>query len=122
MEVAELCGAIYICRVPRARVDPFLRIQQEAAELYKTHGALDDITWTPADLAPKYGCIGFQDALSPGGDEVILVGISIFRDRAYHDEVMARVDADERIVTLYRELTQLIDVSKVVRGEFDRAI
>lgn len=52
VEVAELYGAIYICRVPGAQVDQFLRIQQEAAQLSKAHGGLDDITWTPADLAP----------------------------------------------------------------------
>ncbi|MBE3598632.1 MAG: hypothetical protein IMX02_07485 [Limnochordaceae bacterium] len=48
--------------------------------------------------------------------------IGIVRDRVHHDEVMARVDGDERIVMLYRQLTQLIDVSRVVRGEFDRTV
>lgn len=92
------------------------------AAIYKAHGAVEDITYAPADLTPKYGCTGFPEALAPAPDEVILVEITSFRDRAHHDEVMARVDADERVLALYREVSGIIDVARVVRGEFDRAV
>ena len=115
-------SVIYIFRVPKAQVGAFLEIQRQAAKIYKEYGALDDTTWGPADLAAKYGCTSFSAALSTTSQEVIFVEVATFRDRGHHDEVMARVDSDERISTLYRQLTNLIDVSTVVRGEFEQAV
>jgi uncharacterized protein YbaA (DUF1428 family) len=114
--------SIYIYRVPKENVDAFLRIQQEAAEIYQRYGALADETFAPVDLEAKYGCVPFFKALDVEEDEVIFIGLSRFRDRAHHDQVMSQVDADERIGDLYGQVTKLLDISRVVRGEFERAI
>ena len=114
--------SIYIYRVPRSNVDDFLRVQREAAEIYLRHGALDDATYSAANLEAKYGCASFGDAFDVGEDEVILFGISRFRDRAHHDEVMAEVDSDDKINGLYDKVTTLLDVGRIVRGEFERVV
>ena len=62
------------------------------------------------------------DALEVGEDEVLFIGLSRFHDRAHHDRVMAQVDADERIGELYGQVTRLLDVGRVLRGEFERAV
>ncbi len=113
---------IYIYRLKRDRLDSFLDIQRQAAAIYKEHGALDDETLQAVDLTPRYGCAGFADAFSAADDETICVGLARYRDRAHHDEVMARVNADPRIDTLFAEVTDVIDLAHVVLGEFERVV
>lgn len=114
--------SIYIYRVPRKNVDAFLRIQQEAAAIYQRYGALADETYAPVNLEAKYGCVPFSEVLDVEEDEVVLIGFSRFRDRAHHDQVMSQVDSDERISDLYGEVTKLLDINRVVRGEFERVV
>jgi len=113
---------IYVYRVPRENVEAFLRVQGEAAVIYREFGALDDEIFAPANMKAKYGCVAFPEALEVAEGEEVFVSLSRFRDRVHHDEVMGRVDADERINELYKEVTALMDVGRVVRGEFQRVI
>jgi uncharacterized protein YbaA (DUF1428 family) len=112
--------SIYIYRVPLANVEAFTRVQREALAIYCEHGAIDDATFTPVDLAARYGCLGFEEGVGATLDERIFVSVSHFRDRAQHGAVMALVDADPRIERLYDEVTRLLDVARVVGGEFER--
>lgn len=114
--------SIYIYRVPRAHVDAFLRVQAAALAIYRAHGALDDATYAPVDLAARYGCAGFADAIGAGEDEELFVSVSQFRDRAHHDEVMAIVDEHPQIAELYAQIVGVLDVSRIIRGEFTRAV
>ena len=114
--------SIYIYRVARENVEAFLRVQQQAAAIYQRCGALEDETFALANSGAKYGCAAFSDVLDVGEEEQVFISISRFRDRAQHDEVMARVDADDRISELYKEVTELLDVGHVVRGEFERVV
>lgn len=114
--------SIYIYPVPRENVDAFLLVQREAATIYQQYGALDDETYAAVDLDSKYGCGAFVDVFDIKDDEEVFIGFSRFRDRAHHDEVMAKVDSDQRINELYDKVTTLLDVGRVVRGEFERVV
>jgi hypothetical protein len=37
-----------------------------------------------------------------------------------HDTVMEKIDTDKEIEELYNEITKVIDVRRVVRGEFEK--
>ena len=112
--------SIYIYRVPRENVDVFLRVQRDAAGIYRRYGAIDDETFAPVNLEAKYGCAGFTGALDISEGEKVFIGMSSFHDRLHYDTVMAQVDRDERISELYEEVASLLDVGRVVRGEFKR--
>lgn len=114
--------AVYIYRVPREHVGAFLAIQREALAIYRAHGALDDETLAPVSLAAKYGCAAFDDALPVAPGEEIFISLGRFRDRAHHDAVLARVDADPRIGELYAAVGGLLDIVRIARGEFARAV
>jgi len=114
--------SIYIYRVPRENVDVFLRVQREAAEIYRRCGAIHDETFAPVNLEAKYGCAGFTGAFDIRDGEEVFIGLSSFHDRPHHDTVMAQVDRDERINELYEEVANLLDVGRVVRGEFERVV
>ena len=111
---------MYIFRVPGDKVETFLRVQKSAEQIYKQYGALDDETFAPADLAAKYGCASFASAVDVDSSEQLHVGLSRFRDRAHHDEVMSKVDNDERIGELYIEMLTIIDMGHTLRGEFEK--
>lgn len=115
-------ASIYIYRVPRENVKAFLRIQRQAAEIYREYGALDDETFGPVDLEAKYGCGAFANGLALAEGEDVLIGISRFRDQAHHEEVMEQVGSAPRINELYDEVTALLDVGRIVRGEFERVV
>ena len=112
---------VYVYRVAPDKVDDFLRIQRAAAAIYVEHGALDDETLAPIDLVPKYGLLGMAEAVD-AGDDAVLLGLARFRDRAHHDEVMERVNADARIDALFEEVGQVIELGRVAMGEFERVI
>ena len=114
--------SIYLYRVPRENVEVFLRVQRDAAEIYRRYGAIDDVTFAPANLEAKYGCDGFTGALDIREGEEVFIGMSSFHDRLHHDTVMEQVDQDERIRELYEEVACLLDVGRVVRGEFERVV
>ena len=114
--------SIYVYRVPRKNVEAFLRIQQKAASIYRRYGALRDESFAPVHLEAKYGCVSFSDTFRVEEGEQVFIGMSRFRDRAHHDEVMARVDSDQVINELYESMTALIDLGCVVRGEFERVV
>jgi uncharacterized protein YbaA (DUF1428 family) len=114
--------SIYIYRVPQDHIEAFLRVQREAAVIYRQYGALDDETFGPCNLEAKYGCSPFPAAFEIEEGEEVFVSLSRFRDLAHHDVVMSQVDADERIGQLYEEISNLLDVGHVVRGEFERVV
>lgn len=108
--------------MPQENVEAFLQIQREAADIYRHYGALDDATFVASNLEAKYGCTAFGDAFDVAEHEVVLIGLSSFRDRTHHDEVMEKVDADERISMLYHKVTTLLDIGRFVRSEFERVL
>lgn len=111
---------MYIFRVPGNKIEAFLRVQKSAEQIYKQYGALDDETFAPADLAAKYGCASLTSAVDVSSSEQIHVGLSRFQDRAHHDDVMSKVDNDERIEALYTEMLTIVDMGRTLRGEFEK--
>jgi uncharacterized protein YbaA (DUF1428 family) len=118
----KLYCVIYIFRVPRKNVEAFLRIQGEASEIYLRYGSLGEETLASTGSVAKYGCIPFFNTVELNEDEDIFLSISHFRDKAHHDQVMAQIDLDPNIDRLYREITNLVDIDRVVRGEFKQVI
>jgi uncharacterized protein YbaA (DUF1428 family) len=112
--------AIYV--VPEEHVEQFLRVQRETLAIYQDEGCLDEVTFAPVDLHAKYGCTTFDSVLGTAPGEQVFVSVSKFHNRAHHDEVMEKVDADPRLAQLYTELSKLLDTGRIVRGEFERVV
>lgn len=109
---------IYIYPVLEKNIKEFLRIQSEAAKIYKGYGALSDDTFYLDNAEPEYGCLPFTRALKLNKGERIYLSITTFESANHHDEVMNKVNADSEIDKLYREVKKVIDVSRIIRGEF----
>ena len=53
-------------------------------------------------------------------NETLMCSVSTFNNKHHHDMVMGNVDSDMRIEELYNEMIKVIDISRVVRGEFEK--
>ncbi len=112
--------ALYLFPVPHSRAETFIRVQKAAGDIYLRCGALEDVTLEPVSLESAYGCAGFGSAVTLREGETLYLGLSRYRDSAHHDEVMAHVDADPEISALYAEMLTVLEMGRVVRGEFGR--
>ena len=108
----------YIYRVPFNNQKEFKRIQLESSKIYEEYGAISDITYIGISLDNKYGCTGISTTVPTSKDEIIYFSITKFKDKKHHDEVMEKVDKDIKINQLYNEICSLLDVKKIIRGEF----
>ena len=100
---------LYIYPVARKHSAAFLRIQKEAAQLYKDYGAIDDEMFEAANLDPKYGCVSFPTVISFNQDETLFFSVTRFHSRGDQEEVMAKVNVDPRIGKLYSQVTDLVE-------------
>lgn len=114
--------ALYFYRVPKQNIESFLMVQNKSAEIYKKNGAIDDWTFGPENLKAKYGCISFSQEVPVNADEELFFSLSLFKSKDDHDRIMSLVDKDPEIEKLYDRICNLIDLSKVVRGEFNRLV
>lgn len=97
-------------------------VQKKSSDLYKKYGAIDDWTFEPESLEPKYGCSSFLTEIEVGSDEELFFSLSLFNSKEDHDRIMSLVDTDPEIEDLYKDICDLIDISKIVRGEFNRFV
>jgi len=111
---------VNIIPIPRKYVDAFLRIEHDAAAIYREYGGLGNEILSPVNLDPSYGCTAFGAVLDVATDETIYIVLDRFHDHAHYDQMMGQVNADPRIDALFDEFAQLVNVRRIVRGEFER--
>jgi len=97
-------------------------VQKKSAEIYKRNCAIDDWTFGPENLKAKYGCVSFVQEIHVDAGEELFFSLSLFNSKVDHDKIMSLVDKDPEIEKLYDQVCSLIDLSKVVRGEFNRLV
>lgn len=101
-------------------VDAFLRIERAADAIYREYGGLGNEILSPVNLDPSYGCAAFGAVLDVAADEAVYIVVDRFHDRAHYAQMMGRVNADPRIDALFDEFAHLVEVRRIVRGEFER--
>lgn len=114
--------SLYFYRIPKNQIDEFIRIQKKSAEIYRKYGAVDDWTFGAEDLTSKYGCDSFLNSIRIEPTESLFLSLSQFVSREEHDRVMALVDCDPEIANLFEEACIVMDISRVIRGEFNRLV
>jgi uncharacterized protein YbaA (DUF1428 family) len=107
----------YLFRVAANHVDRFQRITADAGAIYRRHGATDSVTLKITEARGRYGCIGLADQIDVGTDEQLFMGIDSFRDLEQFHALMPQIDADPEILSLYQQIQDVVDLSKVIRWE-----
>lgn len=111
--------AIYLYPVAKENEQKFIDINKSAGRIYMKYGAVNDQTFQGTRINSMYGSQGMVSAVELYENEKVMLGVSTFHSKAHHDEVMDKVDQDEEVNDLYIEMTKTIDISRVVRGEFE---
>lgn len=111
---------IYLYPVPKPNMNKFIQINKKASLIYKQHGAVEDDTFQSTFVDSVYGCVGMRSSVRLDKNEMLMVSISTFHDQDHHNRVMEKVDNDKEIIDLYHEMLTVIDMSRVVRGEFEK--
>ena len=113
-------NVLYLYPVLNLKKDRFIEINKKAALIYKEYGALEDDTFQSTFIDGIYGCKGMEASVELHENETLMCSVSTFHDKHHHDEVMEKVDSDIRIEELYGDMMKVIDMSRVVRGEFEK--
>lgn len=109
---------IYLYPVLKENKELFLKINREAERIYKYYGAIESETFTASSIRPEYGCSGMVSAVELHESEILMLEINRYHNQDHHSQVLEKVDNDEQIAKLYNQMTKVLDVSRIVRGEF----
>ncbi len=86
----------YVAAVPKANREAFVRFCGTAAEVFKSHGALEVVdTW--GDDVPDGKLTSFPMAVNCGADEVVSFGYIVWPSKEARDAGMQAAMADERM-------------------------
>lgn len=113
-------NVLYLYPVLNQNKDQFIEINKKASIIYKEYGAIEDNTFQSTFIDAINGCKGMESSVELQENETIMCSVSTFKNKQHHDIVMEKVDSDYRIEELYLEMIKVIDMSRVVRGEFER--
>jgi uncharacterized protein YbaA (DUF1428 family) len=111
--------AFYLYRVPIGNVDLFLRIVNEAADVYRRYGAIVTPAMRLTDGESKYGCVGLYDLVELNPGEQLYMGFDSFRDVEQFRTLMNKIDSDPEIGRLFKEIQEVIDLKRIVRWEME---
>lgn len=107
----------YVLPVPKKNLKAYRRIAQQAAKLWREHGALDYKECVGDDLTTKMGVPFPKHAKVKAGETVIFAYI-VFKSRAHRDRVNAKVMKDPRIHDMCDPKDMPFDHKRMVYGGF----
>ncbi|MBY0147816.1 DUF1428 family protein [Neobacillus niacini] len=111
-------NVLYLYPVLKDKKDRFIEINKKASLIYKEYGAVEDEIFQGTFFDAIYGCKGMKSSVDFHENETLMCSVSTFNSKHHHDMVMEKVDCDRRIEELYNEMINVVDMSRVVRGEF----
>ena len=111
---------LYLYPVLKQKKDRFIEINKKVSLIYKEYGAIEDDTYQGTLIGAMYGCKGMDASVELNENETLMCSVSTFNNKHHHDIVMGKVDSDNRIEELYNEMIKVIDISRVVWGEFEK--
>lgn len=120
MEAGLVSHILY--RVPKKNHDAMLEICKQANDMFNQHGALRyDVFQLGNTDVPMEGFTNIATTVSANQDEEVWVESLSYKDLQHMNEVMARMEKDERMGPLMKQSVDLLPLgAKFIIGEFDR--
>jgi uncharacterized protein YbaA (DUF1428 family) len=111
-----------VYRVPKKNHDSMLQICKEAYDMFKQHGILhyEALQLSNTDV-PMEGFANIASIISANQDEEVWIESIYYRDRQHMNEVMAKMEKDERAGQMMKQSMDLLPPgAKFIVGDFDR--
>ncbi len=106
----------YVLAVPKKKLQAYRRLAQQAAKVWRDHGALDYKECVGEDMHPQWG-VHFPKMMKVKRGETVVFAWIVFKSRADRDRVNARVMKDPRIAnTDMKDMP--FDAKRMVYGGF----
>lgn len=109
-------------RVPKKNHDAMLQLCKEAYNMLKQHGILHyDAFKLSNSSVPMDGFDNIANIISANQDEEVWIESIYYKDRQHMDEVMSKMEKDERMGESMKQSMALIPPgTKFIMGEFER--
>jgi uncharacterized protein YbaA (DUF1428 family) len=111
-----------VYRVPKNNHDAMLQICKDAYDMFKQYGILhyDAFKLSNTDV-PTEGFANIANVISANQDEEVWIESIYYRDRQHMNEVLARIDKDERSGPMWKQSMDLLpQEAKFIVGDFER--
>jgi len=111
-----------VYRVPKENHDAMLQICKEAYEMLKQHGILhyDAFKLSNTDV-PMEGFANIASIISANKEEEVWIESIYYRDRQQMNEVLAKMEKDERAGQMMKQSMDLLPQgARFIVGDFER--
>ena len=109
----------FVAAVPTANKDVYRRHAEEAAEIFKTHGALSFVEcW--GDDVPDGEVTSFPMAVKCGEDETVCFSWVVWPSKAVRDEAMPKIMEAAR--RLFETNPMPFDANRMIYGGFEMIV
>ena len=111
-----------VYRVPKKNHDAMLQICKVAYDMFKQHGILhyDAFKLSNTDV-PMEGLANIAGTISANQGEEVWIESIYYRDRQHMNEVMAKMEKDERMGSMMKQSMELLPQgAKFIVGDFER--
>ncbi len=109
----------YILPVVAARLEEYRQIADDSAKVWLELGALSVMEAKAYDT-PYGTSTSFPRAVTLQEGEIVVVAYLTFRDRAHRDEVIAKMESDPRMETLFSKAP--VDGKRMIWGGFETIV
>jgi uncharacterized protein YbaA (DUF1428 family) len=111
-----------IYRVPKKNHDAMLQLCKEASDMFKQHGILHyDAFKLSSTNVPMEGLANIANIISANQDEEVWIESVYYRDHQHMNEVMAKIEKDERAGQMMKQSMDLLPSgAKFIIGDFER--
>jgi uncharacterized protein YbaA (DUF1428 family) len=112
----------FVYRVPKKNHDAMLQLCKEAYEMFKQHGILHyDAFKLSSTNVPMEGLANIANIISANQDEEVWIESIYYRDHQHMNEVMAKMEKDERAGQMMKQSMDLLPSgAKFIIGDFER--
>jgi uncharacterized protein YbaA (DUF1428 family) len=111
-----------VYRVPKKNHEAMLQVCKEAYDMFKQHGILhyDAFKLSNTDV-PMEGFANIANIVSANHDEEVWIESIYYRDRQHMNEVMKKMEKDERTGQMMKQSMDLLPQgAKFIVGDFER--
>jgi uncharacterized protein YbaA (DUF1428 family) len=111
-----------VYRVPKKNHDSMLQICKEAYDMFKQYGIVHYDAFNLSNTAvPMEGFANIASIVSANQDEEVWIESIYYRDRQHMNEVMAKMEKDERMGSMMKQSMELLPQgAKFIVGDFER--
>ena len=89
----------YVVPVPKTKIDAYRKVAEQAAEVWREHGALEYVECIAEDVKPGE-VTSFPQSVKATPDETVVFSWIVYESRIHRDQVNEKVMKDPRFAEM----------------------